>query len=266
VKSSTKALLLIASLNTCSAAAHAQAADPHTVQPERPSVATHAGTVARGWVEIELGSEFDRYDDRSHGVVLPIAGKIGLASHVQLSILGAGVSLPGALAATIGDFAVGVKWRLADNAPVLGRFALLPTVKFPTGSTTSGAGTGTTDTGLVLISSHDLGPLTLDLNAAYTHRSGNGLDVPRTSTFWTISFGGLAAGPVGWGVELYGYPRTSGPAGQDAIVATLFGPTLSVRTWLTLDAGIILPVTGPQPRAMYFGGVWNVGRAWPIAR
>src|ERR1700688_2765409 len=28
------------------------ARDPHSVQPERPTVATHAGTVAPGWVEL----------------------------------------------------------------------------------------------------------------------------------------------------------------------------------------------------------------------
>ena len=31
------------------------AKDPHAAQPERPTVATHAGTVARGWFEIETG-------------------------------------------------------------------------------------------------------------------------------------------------------------------------------------------------------------------
>src|SRR5437764_1362781 len=41
--------------------------DPHAVQPERPTVATHAGTVAPGWSEIEAGIERDRYADGSHG-------------------------------------------------------------------------------------------------------------------------------------------------------------------------------------------------------
>jgi glucose-1-phosphate thymidylyltransferase len=35
------------------------APDPRAVQPERPTVATHAGTVAPGWVELETGVEFD---------------------------------------------------------------------------------------------------------------------------------------------------------------------------------------------------------------
>ena len=66
--------------------------------------------------------------------------------------------------------------------------------------------------------------------------------------------------------ELYGLPRTSGPAGQDAIVAVLFGPTLVVRSWFSLDGGVIVPVTGPQPHAIYFGGVWNIGRIWKADR
>src|SRR5258708_7635770 len=117
MKSRTQTLLVIACMSARPSVGHAQAADPHTVQPERPSVATHAGTVAPGWFEIEFGSEFDRYAHDSHGVAVPITGKIGLASHVQLSMLGSGVSPPGS-GMTIGDFAVGVKWRLSDNAPV----------------------------------------------------------------------------------------------------------------------------------------------------
>ena len=47
-----------------------------------------------------------------------------------------------------------------------------------------------------------------------------------------------------------------------AIVAALFGPTLAVRSWLVFDGGVIVPLTGPQPHAVYFGVVWNLGRAW----
>jgi hypothetical protein len=102
----------------------------------------------------------------------------------------------------------------------------------------------------------------MDLNVGYTRRSGDGLAAPRSATVWTASFGGPAIGSIGWVAELYGFPATSGPAGQDAIVAVLVGPTLGLRSWLTIDGGVIVPVTGPQPHAVYFGGVWNVGRAW----
>ena len=100
----------------------------------------------------------------------------------------------------------------------------------------------------------------MDLNVGYTRRSSNGTLAPRSASVWTASFGGPAHGALGWVGELYGYPATSGPAGAPPIVALLAGPTLQVRRWLTLDGGVIAPITGPQPRALYLGVVYNVGR------
>jgi hypothetical protein len=42
----------------------------------------------------------------------------------------------------------------------------------------------------------------------------------------------------------------------------LCGPTVSARQWLSFDAGVIVPITGPAAHALYFGGVWNIGRLW----
>ena len=240
----------------------AQAVDPHAVLPERPTVATHAGTVAPGWIEVEWGVVWDRYADHSRGAWLPVVAKIGLGPRAQLNVLDTAVRPPGVGSMHAGDVAVGVKWRFTDGAPVLGRFAILPSVKFPTGSAVVGSGTGTTDAGLLLISSHRFGPVAMDLNAGYLRRSGDGLTAPRSATVWTASFGGPARGAVGWVAELFGLPPTPGPAGQDNIVAILVGPTVTVRAWLALDVGVIAPVTGPQPRSVYFGGVWNIGRVW----
>ena len=236
--------------------------DSRAVQPERPTVSTHAGTVAPGWVELEFGVEFDRYRDRTRGGGAPIAAKVGLTSRTQLNIVGTVLQPAGLSNTGIGDLTVGVKWRLFDDAPVLGRFAIQPNVKMPTGSIVEATGTGTTDTSLVLVSSHDLGPVALDVNLGYTRRGGTGERVPKSQTVWTVSFGGPAVGAIGWAAELYGYPRTSGPAGADSVVAVLVGPTAQIRQWLVVDAGVIVPVTGPQPHAIYVGGVWNIGRLW----
>lgn len=253
------AALLILALSATSIV-QAQPIDPHAVQPERPTVATHAGTVAPGWVEIETGAEFDRYEETLRGTTLPIVGKFGIGPTTQFSVFGSVLSPPGSGSLRVGDIAAGVKWRLADDLPVLGRFAILPSLKIPTGSSESGAGTGTVDGSLLLISSHDLGPVALDINIGFTRRSGDGSTIPRDSALWTISFGGPARGAIGWVAEVYGYPGTSGPAGQAPIVALLFGPTMSARSWLAFDAGFIAPLGGPQPKAVYLGGVWNIGR------
>ncbi|MGH7620548.1 MAG: transporter [Gemmatimonadaceae bacterium] len=246
----------IVTLAVAVARAHAQ----HAVQPERPTVATHAGTVARGWFEIETGIERDQLDGAT-SLLTPTLLKFGIGSHQQLSIAGS-VPESDSSAFGIGDLAVGIKWRLLDDAPIVGAFAILPAIKFPTGSANQGRGTGTTDGSLLLISSHQLGAVAMDLNVGYTRRSGNGSEAPVNATLWTASFGGPIVSWLGWTAELYGYPRTTGPAGQSSIAAILAGPTFLIREWLAADAGVIVPVTGPQPHALYAGGVWNVGKLW----
>ena len=245
-------LMLVGRLNA------QQASDPHAVQPERPTVATHAGTVAPGWLEIEAGVERDRFNPGLSSAFTPTVFKLGVASHIQLSAFGSIVHSPGATG--LGDVGVGIKWRIVDDAPFFGDFAVLPSLKAPTGDATKGTGTGTTDGAILLISSHSFGPVSMDINAGYTRRSGDGSNAPKDATLWTVSFGGPATGRLGWTAECYGYPGTSGPAGQSPIVAVLAGPTLLLRKWLAVDAGVIVPLTGPQPHALYAGGVYNVGR------
>ena len=244
------------------------ARDPHAVQPERPTVATHAGTVARGWIELEEGGEWDRLADGTRSFIAPTNLKIGLASRAQLNLLSNLIHARnvrgGALA--LGDITIGVKYRIVDDDRWLGDFAILPAVKLPTATVGSGAGTGTTDFSLLLISSRQLGPVAMDLNVGQTRRSGNGAQAPTTAGIWTASFGFPVSGALGWVAELFGYPRTSGPEGSKAIAAFLTGPTFLVREWLAVDAGIISPLTGPQPRAAYVGFVWNLGCVLTAAR
>src|SRR5262249_35507713 len=129
---SRAARLVVAAIAMSGAELGAQeASDPHAVQPERPTVATHAGTVAPGWLEIEAGVEHDRFDPNVSTAFTPTVFKFGLASHAQLSVFGSLVHDPATTG--LGDVGVGVKWRLLDDAPFVGDFAILPAVKFPTG-------------------------------------------------------------------------------------------------------------------------------------
>ncbi len=246
--------------------AHAQstrdstARDRHAVQPERPTVATHAGTVARGFVELEEGGEWDKAPDGTRTFLAPTNLKIGLGSRAQLNLLVNIISdrAIGGDSFAAGDVTVGVKYRIVDDDPILGDFAILPAIKLPTASQ-SGAGTGTTDFSLLLISSHQLGPVAMDLNVGQTRRGGDGTTTPKTAGIWTASFGFPLSGPVGATVEVFGYPRTTGPLATKGIAALLIGPTYLAREWLAFDAGIIAPITGPQPKAIYTGFVWNFG-------
>ncbi|HEY8795702.1 MAG TPA: transporter [Gemmatimonadaceae bacterium] len=246
------------SQNTDSAAAPA---DPHAAQPERPTVATHAGTVAPGWVEIEAGVERDHLDG-AHVALTPTVLKFGVAPRVQIELIGSFQHLSGTLPdySGIGDIGAALKWRALEHAPVLGDFSLQPSLKLPTGSSVHGTGTGTTDIGLLLISSHDWGGYALDINAGYTRRSGDAGRAPKDATLWTVSSGGPVYRKLGWVAEFYGFPRTTGPAGEAGIVAFLTGPTVEIEKWLVLDAGAIFPLAGAQPHALYAGLTWNFGK------
>lgn len=242
-------------------AAQEEIPDSHAAQPERPTVATHAGTVFPRWVEVEAGAQ----RSESGGVLavqLPVVTKFGLVSHAQLSLYQVWESTNGKGAHTegLGDIAVGVKWRLLDDAPVIGDFAVLPILKLPTGA--GGTSTATTDVSLILISSHDFGPVALDVNFGYTHRTGSGTAAPRAATFWTVSTGLQLVGPLGWAGEISGFPGTGGPSGQAPVIAALTGPTWTVRKWLVVDAGVSPTLRGPQPSYIYAGVTCNIGRIW----
>ncbi len=236
--------------------APAGAFHPRAVQPERPSVATHAGTVAPGYAEVESGVERDTPGDGTHAFAVPTLLKLGLGPRTQLAL-----QLPTAAATGtafgVGDVTVGLKWRVSEDRPRLQDVAVLPSVKFATGGV---RGTGTTDASLLLINSRTLGPASLDLNVGATWRTGDGTRAPKSSTLWAAAAGIPVRGRLGWALEAYGYPGTRGPAGNPPIVGLLTGPTIVVRPELAVDFGTIIPLAGPQPHALYAGVVTSVGR------
>lgn len=239
--------------------AQEQAANPRAVQPERPTVATHAYTVAPGYVEIEAGVQGDRVapDARAYGA--PIVLKLGLSRRTQLNITTPIAVASSGRAGGLGDVAVGLKWRVLDSAPLLGDFALLPALKMPSGSKQRGVGSGSTDAGIMAISSHHFGAIAMDLNAGYT-RIGRSGDAPAAdAALWTASFGFPLAGRLSWVTELFGEPTIDG-SGRSSTTALLVGPTFLVSPALNLDAGVIAPLHGSVTNAIYAGLVWNMGR------
>lgn len=251
-------LCLVLSALFLAAPLAAQAADPHAVQPERPTVATHAGTVAPGWIEVETGAEFD-HAPGAWSIVTPTVIKIGVAPRIQFSIFG-GFTRPAGDDLGVGDLAAGVKFRLAEDLPLLGDFAVLPVIKFPLAD--AAHGTGTTDVSLLAISSHQFGTVSMDVNLGYTRRSGDGTTAPRNAWIWAVAAGTPVRGGFGVTAEIFGYPRTTGPAGAEGTVALLGGPVITLHPWWTLDFGGILKLSGPQANGIYAGGVYNFGRLW----
>jgi hypothetical protein len=234
------------------------ATDPRAVQPERPTVATHAHTVAPGYFELETGFQGNRVDVGSRAYAVPTVLKIGLASHLQLNLsTPAFISGPGQ-SSGIGDVSVGVKWRLLDEHPVLGDFALLPAIKLPSGSRSEGTGTGSLDVGVTAIASYDLRGVSMDLNAVYTRVGATDAGAATDAALWTASFGFPVVGRLSWAAEVFGVPTIDG-SGTRSTAALLTGPTYLVSTAFNLDLGIIAPFRGDMPNAIYAGLVWNLG-------
>lgn len=260
------ATVLVIAIMVASATLHAQeGADPRLVQPERPTVATHAHTVAPGYFELESGIEGDRVSAGTRTWFAPNVLKVGITSHTQLNISTAAFASGAGQSSGIGDVSVGLKWRLLDDSPILGDFALLPTVKFANGSPSGGTGTGTKDVGLTAIASYDIRGVAVDLNAAYT-RVGASESTPVTkSALWTASFGFPVAGQLSWVAEMFGVPTIDGSTTPSS-VAFLTGPTFLVSPAFNLDLGIITPLRGELTNALYAGVVWNLGSPFRTAR
>lgn len=259
----TAALYLV---GTPTLGAQNSADSPRQVQPERPTVATHAHTVAPGFIEVEAGVQGDRYAAGRRAFAAPVVTKVGLATHLQLN-----VSTPALFAASdvgqragLGDVGIGLKWRLLDGHPVLGDFAILPAVKFATGSVDRGTGTGTRDLGVTLISSHVFRAVSMDLNAAYTRVGASDTTPAASAALWTASFGVPVSGRLGWVAELFGAPTIDGSS-TPSTAALLTGPTFLLQPALNLDFGVIAPFRGDMPNALYAGLVWNLGKV-PFAR
>jgi hypothetical protein len=236
--------------------------DSTAVLPERPTVATHAYAIKPGFVEVETGVTYFRPTE--HGTLdVPVHVKFGVTRWLQLAIspgFTTSRDAGGDLQGGFGDLSVSAKFIVGTGLPVLGDFAVQPSLKLATGSTTKGFGSGTTDGGILLVSSHQVLGGEIDANAGITFASGGGADAPESSTIWAVSFGRPVAGPLGGVVEVFGFPGTSGAAGGPPQVGLLFGPTFALRPSLVLDAGAIVNVRHLGGNAAYLGLTANLGR------
>ncbi len=246
------------------------ATDPHAAQPERPTVATHAYTVAPGYLEIEVGAQ-DMQPRSTSQFSIPAVVKLGIVPRLQLELQGGYArnttqGPPRTSDAGASDIAIALKQRVLDAAPLVHDFSVQGAIKFPTGS--HGISTGTTDVSLLVISSRPIGSGELDLNAGYTRRSGNGSTAPVNATLLTASFGAPIRDALGAVVELFTYPGTSGASGTPPQIGVLAGPTLQVRPWLVFDAGVILNAQHMGGNSAYAGLTYNVGRipGFPASR
>lgn len=245
-------------LPVLAAVAAAQGApDPTAARPERPTVATHAFAVARGFVEVEAGLVHHREPGATTRALL-VATKIGVAPRLQLTISTPVTRDAGGVLAADPIFA-GLKWQLSAPRAAYRGLALLPGITLPNGP----RGDRRAAVSLMGIVSAPLGAITMDLNAAATDFQATGGRLPY---LWAASFGGALTGKLGWGAEFSG-SATATRTDATRTNATRTDATRALgylgyaaRPRLVFDLGLSTSVTGRSATELFTGVTWNAGR------
>ena len=218
-------------------------------EPERPTVATHAYTVAPGYAELEQGvrafgvrrfTEFTAWD---------VNLKIGLQPGVQLGLFGLPYARSGA-GGGMGD--VGVALKFSREVSSKAALAIVPAVTVPTGDNSRGLGAGRTLGSLVGVFSADLsGAVHFDANAG---PMGIGAGKP----LWFTSIGLSFRGPVGVGVATELFDFTSGGAAprQRGFLGALM---VTVSQSVVVDLGGVRGLVDGTPHQVFVGLTTNLG-------
>ena len=232
----------------CLAALAVAIQSPRAANPERPTVATHAYTVAPGFAELEQGARAFGVHGLREGTAWEFNLKLGVTRGVQLGFFGAGY-LRTASGTGVGD--MGVALKLARALPERSAVALVPAVTLPTGDERRGLGAGRALESLVAAYSADLpAQLHFDANAGPV---GIGAGTPQ----WFTSLGLSRGGPLGLATELFDF--TAGAAGQRQR-GFLGAVLVTFAEWVVMDAGGVLGLTVETPDQLFVGLTTNIGR------
>ena len=223
---------------------------PRTANPERPTVATHAYTVAPGYAELEQGARVFGVNGLGEGTAWDVNLKIGVRPGVQLGLFGAGYLRTGA-GGGVGD--VGLSLKVSRVLSPKAAIAVVPAMTVPSGDAARGLGAGRTLGSLVGVLSADVPEgFHFDANAGPV---GIGAGQPQWFTSLGLAHGGV--GPVGVAFELFDF--TGGGAGprQRGFLAALL---VTVSQWVVVDGGGVRGLVGGTPDQLFVGMTTNLGR------
>jgi len=225
------------------------AQSPHAANPERPSVATHAYTVAPGYMELEQGVRAQGFGNFRDQTSWEFNLKIGVARPVQLGLFGTGYNRTGE-GNGVGD--VGVALKLRRDLSSTHTVALVPAVTLPSGDQSLGLGAGRVLGSLLAVWSFELGGLLrTDLNAGPV-----GIGAGRPQVLGTASFS-RALGRWGVAAEVYGYTSGGAGPGQGGLLGAV---TLRPAVWLVVDGGGVVGVGALARDQLFLGMTTNLGR------
>jgi hypothetical protein len=241
----------LAVLVLLSAAAPAFAQESNAVNPDRPGIGTSADTLARGVLQLENGVDYAR--ERRAGEATQrrtswaTTVRYGLTDGVELRIDGEPVvALRGPEDATdVGDFALGVKWRLLEgvDGELRPTLSLFPSVKVPTAP--DPIGTERPDFTLLGLASFNFGRVGVDLNAgvaAIAQRDPDGYLVQGLLV-------GAATADATDALKVFGelfYNSRSERNGDDVVGASA-GVIYTLARNLAIDAAVVTTLAGRGP-------------------
>src|SRR6059058_441947 len=219
--------------------------------PERPTFATHAYTVAPGFVELEQGLSARGVGSLREATAWDVNLKLGVSSHAQLALFGP-LYARGPDGGGTGD--LGMALKLRNEVSNRAALAAVPSVTVPTGSTTRGLGAGRVLGGLVGVVSADLpAGVHIDVNAG---PQGIGAGTPQ----WFTSLSG-ARGFGRVGVTLEAFQFTAGGAAAQ-LAGILGGVTFRLTNWAVADVGGVAGTATATPDQVFLGLTTNLGRVF----
>src|SRR5205809_5647377 len=112
---------------------------PRDANPERPTFATHAYTVAPGFVELEQGLSARGVGSLREATTWDVNLKVGVAPRVQVAFFGP-LYARGRGGGGVGD--LGMALKLRNDVSNRAALAAVPFVTVPTGSAARGLGAG----------------------------------------------------------------------------------------------------------------------------
>ena len=224
------------------------AQSPRAANPERPTVATHAYTVAAGYAELEQGARAFGVDALREATAWDFNLKIGLARNLQLAMFGPGY-VRTSDGVGIGD--LGLAFKLSHPVSERTALAVVPSATFPTGNEQGGLGAGRTLASVTGVVSGDLpARFHFDVNAGPV---AIGAGKPQ----WFTSVGLSRGGPIGFAGELFDVMAgAAGPRQRGMLLAVL----VTAAEWAVIDAGGVAGLTRDTPDQMFVGLTTNWGR------
>ena len=218
-----------------------------TAVPNRPTVTNTAETTQGGVLEIEYGVSVAALQQNLNGLL-----KFGLSEDLELRVAANHWQHDATLHDTgVSDTQLGFKWRVLHQH----KEGLRPTLSFqytatiPTADDAMTAGFAGHQ--LTFLASKDFGRHHIDFNTSYNlfGRPG-GFDHN-----WepTITYAFQLTPKWQLNAEMWG--TSDANAGNPATLASLFGPSYSLRPWLVLDSAVQFGHFGGVPTVTYLGGV-----------